>query len=77
MDEQNRAWQKDANKRIKKYNVSCLGYKHGTPIDGYVWDCEYEKATLLDCDDCICNGGHISPITGNRCYKKKAGDSND
>ena len=71
MDRDECGWQKEANERIKKYGISCLGYKRGNPIDGYDWDCEYEKAGFLDCPDCVCNGGHISPVTGKRVYKRK------
>lgn len=57
-------------KRIEKYSVPCKSFKTGNPIDGYDYDCEYEHSGEITCDDCICNGGSMSPQTGKRVYKR-------
>lgn len=44
--------------------IPCLGYESGNPIDGFDYDCEYENSGGFGCDDCICNGGAYSPISG-------------
>ena len=72
MSDPDLAWQKDMSRRIKKYDVPCKGYKHGNPLDGLEWDCDYEKAESMECSDCICNGGYFNPITGKRCYKRRS-----
>jgi hypothetical protein len=58
--------------KIKNKIPSCLGYQIGNPIDGYDWDCFYERAS--NCEDCLCNyyntGGDINPITGKKVKLK-------
>jgi len=44
--------------------IQCLGYKSGNPFDGFDYDCEYENASEFGYEDCICNGGDMSPISG-------------
>lgn len=44
--------------------ISCAGYKVGNPIDGYDYECEYEKSSEFGCEECICTGGDRSPISG-------------
>lgn len=50
----------DETEKIRK---PCCAYRTGNPIDGYDYDCEYEKAPD-DCGSCMCNGGRIDPETG-------------
>ena len=64
-------YQKLLDKRIAKYNIPCKGHLSGNPIDGYDYDCDYEKSGEITCDNCICNGGSMNPITGKRVYKRK------
>lgn len=44
--------------------IPCKGYQSGTPLDGFDYDCEYENSGGFGCDNCICNGGAYSPISG-------------
>lgn len=44
--------------------ISCKGYWSGNPSNGYDFDCEYENSGGFTCEDCVINGGHMSPITG-------------
>ena len=46
--------------KIKAIDIPCLG--HGSFCDDY--DCDYEKADGITCEDCVCNFGYISPKTG-------------
>lgn len=43
--------------------IPCKCYQTGNPLDGYEFDCEYEKAPS-ECDRCVCNFGNVNPITG-------------
>ena len=56
--------------RMDKYGTPCLGYWGGNPSDGYDFDCKYENSGGITCDNCICTGGEMNPITGKRVYKK-------
>lgn len=44
--------------------IPCRGYRYGNPSDGYEFDCEYEHACDIGCDDCVCNFGMYNPKTG-------------
>lgn len=33
---------------------------------GYEYDCDYENAGYISCDDCVCNYGMYSPQTGKK-----------
>jgi len=44
--------------------IICKGYKSGNPCDGEEYECGYD--TEIDCGDCICNGGDMSPQTGKK-----------
>lgn len=44
--------------------ITCKGYWSGNPSNGYDFDCEYENSGGFTCENCIINGGHMSPITG-------------
>lgn len=46
--------------------ITCKGYRAGNPAVGYDFDCEYEHAGEITCDQCLCNGGDMSPVTGKR-----------
>lgn len=46
--------------------IVCKGYQAGNPTDGYEFDCGYENAGAFNCEDCICNGGTMSPQTGKK-----------
>lgn len=52
--------------RIPGLDIPCLNYKYGNPLDGYEYDCEYEKSEGVNCDDCVCNYGFYTPKTGKR-----------
>jgi len=43
-----------------KADFPCLGY-HIHSIDGDDFDCEYEFAGDIDCDECMINGGDCDP----------------
>lgn len=53
---------------IKKLDIPCKGYKSGTPIDGYEYECGYYdlNGICIECDECVCNFGDISPVDGKR-----------
>lgn len=50
--------------------VPCLGHQSGNPLDGYDYDCDYENSAEFGCDQCICNGGDMSPISGKPLAEK-------
>lgn len=37
----------------KDYLEGCQGYRSGNPVDGYDFDCGYEFAGDVSCEDCI------------------------
>ena len=47
----------------ESFKIPCLGRWTHT-IDGSDFDCEYENAGNIECDDCISNGGCGDPRTG-------------
>lgn len=53
---------------FKQLNIPCKLYRIGNPLDGYEYECEYYDSSGLcvECDECICNFGHINPINGKR-----------
>lgn len=45
--------------------IKCKGYWTSSTYDGPPeFECEYEKAADVGCDDCIINGGRMSPVSG-------------
>lgn len=45
--------------------IKCKGYwSPSTPDSPAEFDCEYENSGSFGCDDCIINGGSMSPISG-------------
>jgi len=49
----------------ESFNIPCLGRWTHT-IDGSDFDCEYENAGNIECDECISTGGCGDPRTGVR-----------
>ncbi len=58
-------WSKIFRLRIKTLDIPCKGV-HEYYYDGDDFDCEYEKADEVCCDDCICNFGYMNPATGKK-----------
>ena len=54
--------------KIKSLDIPCKGYKSGTPIDGYEYECGYYDKTGIctECDECVYNFGDINPVSGKR-----------
>lgn len=45
--------------------IKCKGYwTPSTPNGPAEFDCEYEKSAGFGCEDCIINGGSMSPVSG-------------
>jgi len=45
--------------------IKCLGYHtKSTPDCPSEFECGYENSSGFCCEDCICNGGDMSPQTG-------------
>lgn len=45
--------------------IKCKGFwTPGTPDGPAEFDCEYENSAGFGCEDCIINGGHMSPVSG-------------
>ena len=52
--------------RMPGLDIPCRSCQCGNPLDGYDYDCEYEKSEGVVCDDCVCNFGFYNPKTGKR-----------
>jgi hypothetical protein len=52
--------------------IPCAGYQTAGP-DGGDYDCDYEFAGEIDCDQCVCCGGAYDPRTGKKYRKRKGG----
>jgi hypothetical protein len=51
--------------------ISCAGYwTHN--MDGSEFDCEYEHAGEVLCENCVVNGGRMDPRTGKRAGREGA-----
>lgn len=48
--------------------IPCKAYHCGNDE----FDCWYENAKGFSCENCICNGGRFSPISGNAWKEKTA-----
>jgi hypothetical protein len=60
--------QESIDRRIpleKKQSISCRGFWEST-TDGKDFDCEYEYAGEISCEDCLVNGGPFDPRVGRR-----------
>lgn len=45
--------------------IKCKGYWTSSTYDGPPeFDCGYEKSADFGCEDCIINGGRMSPVSG-------------
>ena len=46
--------------------IKCKSYKSSSYLDPIEYDCGWEKAEAIDCENCIINGGDMSPVSGKR-----------
>lgn len=53
--------------------IPCL-LREQNDTNGHDYDCDYEHAGSVDCDNCIVNGGALDPRTGKR-YRKQKGST--
>jgi len=55
-----------------KSPIPCKGTREST-TDGVEYDCDYEHAGDVDCQQCICGGGDLDPRTGKKYRHKVLG----
>jgi len=51
--------------------IPCAGRRVNT-TDGDDFDCDYEHAGSVTCDQCVVNGGRLDPRTGRKFRRKLA-----
>jgi hypothetical protein len=53
-----------------KPKIACL-FRDINNTDGHDYDCDYEFAGEIGCDDCLAVGGDLDPRTGKKWQAKK------
>ncbi len=46
--------------------IKCKGFWYYPMMEPPEFDCGYDKAGYITCDECIINGGDMSPVSGKK-----------